>query len=101
MTQYNGMFEVILKLQEAYDKPTPRIYEPKKEKWVFMPKFPPVRAKHNRTTKSFEDNERILKKLDNDPIWQLDKIQQIEHQQEQSGPILTKKLTPPRNTGNK
>lgn len=101
MTKYNGMFELILKLQEAYDKPTPRIYEPKKEKWVFMPKFPPVRATHNRTTKSFEDTERILKKIDNDPIWQLDKIQQNEHQQEQREPVLIKKLTLSRNTGNK
>ena len=101
MTQYNGMLPVILKLQEAYEKPTPTIYEPKKEKWVFMPTFPPVRAKHNRTTKSFEDTERILKDLDNDPIWQLDKIQQIEHQQEQGGPVLTKKKTSSKNKENK
>lgn len=101
MALYNGMFESILKLQEAYDKPTPRIYEPKKEKWVFMPKFSPVKAKHNRTNKSFEDTEKILKDLDNDPIWQLDKIQQSEHQQEQRESVLIKKQTPLRNTGNK
>lgn len=101
MALYNGMFELILKLQESYDKPTPRIYEPKKEKWVFMPKFSPVRAKHNRTNKSFEDTEKILKDLDNDPIWQLTETHQCVQQQEQSESVLTKKLTPPRNTGNK
>lgn len=101
MTQYNGIFEYILKLQDAYDTPTPIIYEPKNEKWVLVPKFSPVTPKHNRTTKSFEDTKRILRELDNDPIFQLIESQQIEKQQEESGPILTKKLTPPKNTGNK
>lgn len=93
MAQYNGMFESVLKLQEAYEEPTPTIYEPKKEKWVFMPKFPPVTPKHYRTTKSFEETERVLKELENDPIWQLTNTQQIEQLQEQSGPRLVKKLT--------
>ena len=95
MTQYSGMFESVLKLQEAYDTPTPTIYEPKKEKWVMVPKFPPVTPTHNRTTKSFEDTQRILKELDNDPIWQLTNTQQIEQQQEQSGPRLVNKPRKP------
>lgn len=70
MSEYNGMFEFALRLQMAYDTPTPTIYEPKKEKWVFMPKFPPVTPKHNTTNCSFEDTKRILKELDNDPICQ-------------------------------
>lgn len=101
MTQYSGMFEYVLKLQEAYDTPTPTIHELKKEKWLLMPKFPLVTPKHNRTTKSFEDTTRILKELDNDPIWQLTDTQQIEQQQEQSGPRLVKKPTSSRNTENR
>ena len=101
MAKYNGMFEYVLKLEEAYDTPVPTISESKKEKWVFIPKFPPVTPKHNRTTKSFEDTKRILKKLDNDPICQLMEKQQLEQHQEQAGPVLTKKLTPPKNQGNK
>ena len=101
MTKYNGMFEYILKLQEAYDTPTPTIYGPKKEKWVLVPKFPPVTPKHYRTTQSFEDTKRILRELDNDPIFRLTESQQIEQQQEQSRAVLAKKLTPTKHIGNK
>ena len=68
---------------------------------MLVPKFPPVTPKHNRTTKSFEYTKRILRELDNDPIWQLTETHQFVQHQEQSGPVITKKLTPLKHTGNK
>ena len=91
MTNYNGMYESVLKLQEAYDTPTPTIYKPKKEKWVLVPKFPPTTPRHYRTNRSFEDTKRILKELDNDPIHQIMEINQFEQQKEQNRPRLVKK----------
>lgn len=81
MEKYNGMYESVLKLQEAYDTPVETTYKPKKEKWVFMPKFPPTTPKHNRTNRSFEETKQILHELDNDPIWNL----------YDTGPTLVKK----------
>ena len=71
---------------------------------MLVPKFPPVTPTHNTTNISFEENEKILEELAHcfdALLLHTSKTEQIEQQQEQSGPVLTKKLTPLKNVGNK
>lgn len=75
---YKGtMFESALRLQKAYEEPLPQTAEylsPREKRQrmkgsLACKKFPPCTPKHNTTKVSFEENERRLKEIDNDPIW--------------------------------
>lgn len=69
----NALLELVIKLKKAHERIheiTPS--ETKKEKGIFcMRQFPPTTPRHNKTNRSFEENEQLLQELDNDPIWKL------------------------------
>lgn len=92
-------FEYLARLSNAYKRileETPSYFAEglqfaKKEKGIFrVREFESPTPRHNRTNRSFEENEQHLRQLDNEPIWKLE-----------TGPVLTKKLTPPKNIRNK
>lgn len=73
---YNeNLLEMVTKLQQAQKRPIQSTqdipYRGKTKGQFACRKFSQCTPRHNRTKNSFEENERYLQELDNDPVWKL------------------------------